>query len=49
MIIEKSREHYGAYAENGDGIFPHTGLHRSLRGDAQPCESGVRLSVMFSD
>ena len=34
MIVEKSRNYYGAYAENGDGISPIVGGRQAAAGKA---------------
>ncbi len=35
MIIEKSRNHYGAYAENGDGIYAAGNTIEEVQADTE--------------
>ena len=35
MIIEKSRDHYGAYAENGDGIYAAGNTIEEVQSDTE--------------
>ena len=40
MIIEKSRNHYGAYAENGDGIYAAGNTIEEVQADTEQASAG---------